>query len=111
MADPRLRQLTIKTGIVKRLAKERTVCEKEVLIEEKRLDKFKSEGADEYKLKKQEEVIQEYKSSVPEVTHRLKREFELLEKFLEDEQELKETKEFENASQVLADARDILSKA
>lgn len=70
MADPRLRQLSIKTGVVKRLTKERTVYEKEVQTERKRLDKFKSEGADEHVLKKQEEVIQECLMMLPDAVRR-----------------------------------------
>lgn len=70
MADPRLRQLSIKTGVVKRLTKERTVYEKEVLIERKRFEKFKAEGADEHVLKKQEEVIQECLMMLPDSMRR-----------------------------------------
>ena len=70
MADPRLRQLSIKTGVVKRLTKERTVYEKEVLTERKRLEKFKGEGADEHVLKKQEEVIQECLMMLPDSLRR-----------------------------------------
>lgn len=70
MADPRLRQLTIKTGVVKRLTKEKSVYEKEVLTERKRFDKFKAEGADDHVLKKQEEVIQECLMMIPDTKRR-----------------------------------------
>lgn len=70
MADPRLRQLTIKTGVVKRLTKEKTVCEKEVVTEQHRLERFKSEGADEHVLKKQEEVIAECLMMLPDTLRR-----------------------------------------
>lgn len=66
MADPRIRQLTIKTGVVKRLAKEKTVYEKEVRTERSRLEKFRNDGADEHVLRKQEEVIMECEMMVPD---------------------------------------------
>ncbi|XP_011293273.2 tubulin-specific chaperone A [Musca domestica] len=111
MADPRLRQLTIKTGVVKRLTKERTVYEREITTERNRLEKFKNEGADEHVLKKQEEVIQECLMMIPDALRRLKEQVELLEKFLEDEKELEESKEYQTASQVLAEAKEVLSKS
>ncbi|XP_018801427.1 PREDICTED: tubulin-specific chaperone A [Bactrocera latifrons] len=110
MADPRLRQLTIKTGVVKRLAKEKTVCEKEVVTEQNRLERFKGEGADEHVLKKQEEVIAECVMMLPDTLRRLRKELETLEKFLSEEEELKETKEYETAIQVVNDAKEVLAK-
>ena len=53
MADPRLRQIKIKTGVVKRLGKEREVNKKEIAQQEKRIQKYKDEGRDEYDIKKQ----------------------------------------------------------
>lgn len=110
MADPRLRQLTIKTGVVKRLTKEKTVCEKEVVTEQNRLARFKSEGADEHVLKKQEEVIAECVMMLPDTLRRLRKELETLEKFLTEEVELKETKEYETALQVVNDAKEVIAK-
>lgn len=52
MADPRLRQLTIKTGVVKRLAKEKTVYEREVLEQKKRIERLRAEGKDDYVMRK-----------------------------------------------------------
>ncbi|XP_011179314.1 tubulin-specific chaperone A isoform X2 [Zeugodacus cucurbitae] len=110
MADPRLRQLTIKTGVVKRLTKEKTVCEKEVVTEQNRLERFKSEGADEHVLKKQEEVIAECVMMLPDTLRRLRKELETLEKFLTEEVELKETKEYETALQIVNDAKEVIAK-
>ncbi|XP_013110153.1 tubulin-specific chaperone A [Stomoxys calcitrans] len=111
MADPRLRQLTIKTGVVKRLTKERTVYEREVTTERNRLEKFKTEGGDDHVLKKQEEVIQECLMMIPDAARRLTKEVEALEKFLEDEKELEESKEYQAASQVLTEAIEVLRKS
>lgn len=52
MADPRLRQITIKTGVLKRLTKEKTVYEREVGQQKARIEKLRAEGKDEYVLKK-----------------------------------------------------------
>ncbi|KAH8276119.1 hypothetical protein KR026_000863 [Drosophila bipectinata] len=108
MADPRIRQLTIKTGVVKRLAKEKTVYEKEVRTERTRLEKFRNDGADEHVLRKQEEVIMECEMMVPDSKRRLIREFETLQKFLEDEQDLKETEAYTKAAEVISDAKTVL---
>lgn len=70
MADPRIRQLVIKTGVVKRLAKEKTVYEKEEKTEKARLEKFKTEGADDHVLRKQDEVIQECQMMIPDSKRR-----------------------------------------
>lgn len=57
MADPRLRQLTIKTGVVKRLAKEKTVYEREVVQQRERIERLRSEGKDDHVLKKVQHFI------------------------------------------------------
>lgn len=52
MADPRLRQITIKTGVLKRLAKEKTVYEREVDQQKARIEKLRGEGKDDHVLRK-----------------------------------------------------------
>lgn len=44
MSDPRLRTLKIKTGIVKRLAKEKVTYEKESEQQRDRIQKYKEQG-------------------------------------------------------------------
>lgn len=70
MTDPRIRQLVIKTGVVKRLTKEKSVYEKELITEKARLEKFRKEGADDHVLRKQEEVIQECAMMIPDSLRR-----------------------------------------
>lgn len=70
MADPRIRQITIKTGIVKRLTKEKIVYEKEAKSQENRVEKLRAAGDDEYMLKKQEEVLRECLMMVPDCQRR-----------------------------------------
>ena len=66
MADPRLRQIFIKSGVVRRYAKEKISYEKEADREKQRLEKFRQEKRDEHDIKKQEEVIQESLMMVPD---------------------------------------------
>jgi tubulin-specific chaperone A len=44
MADPRIKAIRIKTGIVKRLAKDKVMYEKDADAERKRIQKYKKEG-------------------------------------------------------------------
>uniref|UniRef100_A0A3Q0SI96 Tubulin-specific chaperone A n=1 Tax=Amphilophus citrinellus TaxID=61819 RepID=A0A3Q0SI96_AMPCI len=54
MADPRIRQIKIKTGIVKRLAKEEIAYITEAKQQEEKIERLKTEAADDYVIKKQE---------------------------------------------------------
>lgn len=105
MSDPRLRQLTIKTGVVKRLSKEKTVYEKEVVTQRNRIDKLKGEGADDHVLRKQEEVLQESMMMVPDCQRRLAKAFEELSEMIKNEEELKESDQYLAAVAVLEDAK------
>lgn len=78
MADPRLKQLKIKSGVVKRLAKEKTVYDKEAEQQKQRVEKYKAEGKDEYEVRKQEEVLQEALMMIPETQRRLVRAYDEL---------------------------------
>lgn len=44
MADPRVKTIKIKTGVVKRLAKEKVMYEKEADLQKNRIQKYKDEG-------------------------------------------------------------------
>lgn len=52
MADPRLRQITIKSGVLRRLAKEKTVYEREVDQQKARIERLRAEGKDDHVLRK-----------------------------------------------------------
>ncbi|XP_063138382.1 tubulin-specific chaperone A isoform X4 [Rattus norvegicus] len=53
MADPRVRQIKIKTGVVKRLVKEKVMYEKEAKQQEEKIEKMKAEDGENYAIKKQ----------------------------------------------------------
>ncbi|XP_028038014.1 tubulin-specific chaperone A [Bombyx mandarina] len=104
MADPRIRQIKIKTGVVKRIAKEKVVYEKEAELQKNRIQRIKDEGQDEHNIRKQEEVLQESLMMVPDCQRRLIKAYTDLKTTLETEQDLKEHEEYITAEQVLKDA-------
>ncbi|XP_074033471.1 tubulin binding cofactor A [Leptinotarsa decemlineata] len=111
MADSRLRTIKIKTGVVKRLAKEKTVYELEADQQKNRIEKLKGQGKDEYEIKKQEEVLNECQMMVPDCQRRLAVAFEELKQILETEQDLKEDESYLTAQKVLEEAKLQLPKA
>lgn len=110
MADPRIRTIKIKTGVVRRLAKEKTVYECEAEQQKVRIQKFKDEGKDDHDIRKQEEVLTECLMMVPDCQRRLAAAYEELNKILESEQDLKETADYLAALSVLEEAKLQLPK-
>lgn len=110
MADPRIRVIKIKTGVVKRLAKEKTMYEKEAQQQKERIEKLKAEGKDEYDIKKQEEVLQESLMMVPDCQRRLVRAYDELKNILQTESGLKENEVYATAIDVLKEAEKQLPK-
>lgn len=110
MADPRLKTIKIKTGVVKRLAKEKVVYEKEAETQQQRIEKYKKEGKDEYDIRKQEEVLQECLMMVPDCQRRLVKAYDELKRILDTELDLKEKEEFIDAQKILEDAKPQLPK-
>jgi len=108
-ADPRIRQIKIKTGVVKRLTKEKGMYEKEALQIEAKIEKMKTDGKDEYDIKKQNEVLNESRSMVPDTVRRLKQAHAELDELLQKESDLSEAEEFTQAKEALAAAEPVLS--
>ncbi|XP_071450211.1 tubulin-specific chaperone A-like [Hetaerina americana] len=111
MADPRLKTIRIKSGVVKRLAKEKSMYESQVEQEKVRLQKFKDQGKDEYDIRKQEEVIQESIMMVPETHKRLLAAFQELNSMLETEKELEEAEEYKNALLIVGDVKLLIGES
>lgn len=105
MADPRLRTIKIKTGVVRRLAKEKVMYEKEAQEQRERIEKFKTQGKDEYEIRKQEEVLQESLMMVPDCQRRLLVAYDDLKGILESEKELRQTEEYITSLKVLEEAK------
>lgn len=110
MSDPRIRTLKIKTGVVKRLAKEKITYEKEAALQRDKIQKLKEQDKDDYNIKKQEDVLQESLMMVPDCQRRLAKAFDELKKILETEQDLKEIEDYVEAEKVLQEAEAQLPK-
>ncbi|XP_018565313.1 tubulin-specific chaperone A-like [Anoplophora glabripennis] len=111
MADPRFRTIKIKTGVVRRLAKEKTVYEREAEQQKIRIEKLKKDGRDEYEIRKQEEVLTESLMMVPDCQRRLLTAYDDLKGILDTEQDLKDTEDYLAAKKVLEEAKQQLPKA
>lgn len=70
--DPsKLRNLKIKTGVVKRYTKEKLSYEKEVTMQQDKIKKFEEEGKDEYFMKQQVNSLRESELMVRHLISRL----------------------------------------
>ncbi|XP_054253879.1 tubulin-specific chaperone A [Indicator indicator] len=101
MADARLRQIKIKTGVVRRLAKEKCMYEKEAKQQEEKIEKMKAEACDDYGIKKQIEILQESRMMIPDCQRRLEVARADLTQILENEKELEETEDYKAARSIL----------
>ncbi|TMS08279.1 tubulin-specific chaperone A [Larimichthys crocea] len=101
MADPRIRQIKIKTGIVKRLAKEEISYKTEAKQQEEKVERLKAEAGDEYVIKKQMEVLQESRMMIPDCHRRLAIAHADLLQLLETEEDLAESEEYKEARNML----------
>ncbi|XP_036598054.1 tubulin-specific chaperone A isoform X1 [Notamacropus eugenii] len=101
MADPRVRQIKIKTGVVKRLIKEKSMYEKEAKQQEEKVEKMKAEDGENYAIKKQTEILQESRMMIPDCQRRLEAARSDLLQLLENEKDLEESEEYKEARSVL----------
>ncbi|XP_036770026.1 tubulin-specific chaperone A isoform X1 [Manis pentadactyla] len=118
MADPRVRQIKIKTGVVKRLVKEKMMYEKEAKQQEEKIEKMKAEDGENYAIKKQclpsgeigrgsdseacqAEILQESRMMIPDCQRRLKAAYTDLTQLLENEKDLEEAEEYKEARLVV----------
>uniref|UniRef100_A0A2K5JW75 Tubulin-specific chaperone A n=1 Tax=Colobus angolensis palliatus TaxID=336983 RepID=A0A2K5JW75_COLAP len=124
MAEPRVRQIKIKTGVVKRLVKEKVMYEKEAKQQEEKIEKMRAEDGENYDIKKQAglqllassvpptpasqspgiicvEILQESRMMIPDCQRRLEAAYLDLQQILECEKDLEETEEYKEARLVL----------
>ena len=71
MADPRIKQLKIKTGVLKRVGKEKLSYRKEADQQKVKIEKMKVDGKDSHDIKKMGEVLQETLMMIPDCHRRL----------------------------------------
>lgn len=101
MADPRIRQIKIKTGIVKRLSKDEVAYINEAKQQEEKVERLKAEAGCEYVIKKQLEVLQESRMMIPDCHRRLAIAHADLSQLLETEEDLAESEEYKEAKNLL----------
>eukprot|EP00053_Salpingoeca_punica_P008720 m.77895 g.77895 ORF g.77895 m.77895 type:complete len:104 (+) comp14723_c4_seq12:105-416(+) len=102
MSDRVLRDLKIKTNVVKRLQKDLTVSSKEVAAQQARIDKLQAENGDPYTIKKQFEVLDECKMIIPDTQRRLEDARVDLRQLLEAHADLSESAEYKDAQAILS---------
>jgi len=108
MSDPRLKQIKIKTGVLKRVGKEKLSYRKEADQQKAKLDKMKEEGKDSHDIKKYGEVIQETLMMIPDCHRRLAAAHGDLKNLLETEKDLCEAEEFAAATAQIQEAEEQL---
>ncbi|KAJ3605164.1 hypothetical protein NHX12_027214 [Muraenolepis orangiensis] len=101
MADPRIRQMKIKTGVVKRLAKDKVMYEQEVKDQMVKIEKLKEAKECEHVIRKQIEVLQESQMMVPDCKVHIARAYKELVSLMETADDLTETEEFKQAKSIL----------
>jgi tubulin-specific chaperone A len=85
--DSAEKKVKIQLGVCKRLIKEVASYEKEVTVNEARVQKLRDDGIDEYTIRKQEEVLQESYMMIPDSKSRLEKAVEDLRDILEQSQD------------------------
>lgn len=78
------RQLKIKSGMVKRITREYDSYVKEVQRDRDRIEKLRDTGAGDHAIKKQEDVLQETISMIPNTRKRLHDAVEDLQEFMKE---------------------------
>lgn len=105
MADPRIRTIKIKTGVVKRITKDKIVYEQEAEEQKAKVERLKQEGRDEYEMRRQVDVLQECLMMIPDSKRRLVKAYEDLDNVLNKEKDLKDTEEYAAAKKALNEAK------
>merc|ERR1711862_840602 len=106
MADPRIKQLKIKTGVLKRVGKEKLSYRKEADQQKAKIEKMKEDGKDEIEIKKMGEVLQETLMMIPDCHRRLVAAHGELSSMVETEAELNVDGEVEEFVAALAQIKE-----
>lgn len=109
MADPRIKEIRIKTGIVKRVGKEITMYQKEAQQIKDKIKKMQDEGQEVYYIKKQDGLLQETLSVIPDCQKRFDNAYIELKALLEAETELEEDEIYQAAKLQIEESASILT--
>ncbi|CAL4208427.1 unnamed protein product [Meganyctiphanes norvegica] len=85
MADPRIKELRIKTGIVKRCGKEILMYQKEADQIKEKIKKMQAEGQDAYLIQKQDGLLQETLNVIPDCQKRFTNTYNELKDLVDNE--------------------------
>merc|ERR1712227_710519 len=102
----RIRDIKIKTGVVKRLGKEKQYYDKEAEREKAKADKMRGDGSDEYQVRKQEEVHAESLMMIPDCIKKLGTAWDGLNNLINTETDLNETEEYKAAQEMLTEWKE-----
>ena len=106
------RQLKIKTGVVRRITREHDSYQTEIQKDKDRIIKLRDTDASEYTIRKQEEVLAETISMVPNTRKRLQDALEDLCNFMKEndtEQTLTASEEWTEAENIIGKAREVFA--
>merc|ERR1711990_1180557 len=106
MSDPRIKQLKIRTGVLKRVGKEKLSYRKEADQQKLKIEKMKAEGREEIEARKMGEVMQETLMMIPDCHRRLLVAHADLSGLLETEAELNVDGEVEEFIAALAQIKE-----
>lgn len=89
--DPRLEQLIVYRALLENLLQQKNHYENEGEIERQRLERFRSEGANERRLHVQQQVVKKAQAMLPGIVYKMRNEVDKLKRFLDgEEQELRQ---------------------
>ena len=106
------RQLKIKFGVVKRITREYDSYQKEIQRDKDRIEKLRDNSAGEHTIRKQEEVLAETISMVPNTRKRLQDALEDLCNFMKEidtDQDVTGSEEWTEAEQIISTAREVFT--
>jgi tubulin-specific chaperone A len=108
MAETTLRQIRIKTGVLKRAVREREMYCQEVVRERQRYDNMKETNCESHALGHQEKVIQENEMMIPNCDARVKNAYQDLISVLQDvPEDLLEDTDVKAAQELVSKASSI----
>ncbi|DBB07664.1 hypothetical protein WJX82_008294 [Trebouxia sp. C0006] len=103
------RQLKIKTGSVRRLAKEVVMYKKDEQTETDRVSRMKAAGGDPSDIKHAEQVLAEAAMMVPDTRQRLETALADLQQCLSQSSKVQESEEHQQAKQTASEAEAVLA--
>lgn len=103
------RQLKIKTGSVRRLAKEVVMYKKDEQTETDRVSRMKAAGGDASDIKHAEQVLAEAAMMVPDTRQRLETALADLHQCLSQSTKVQESEEYQQAKQTASEAEAVLA--